>query len=376
MAFKNVRAVIMDGLRQKVHDDAEERDNVVEKEIKKCPPAQHQEDGAMAGSGGTKARQVKEPSGPNGRTVTQNVRLLNRCLGNRFMDDKRKRSYNSLVVGRSKSTATLLQWCPFIDDEFNCQKFGRPDTQYLKYAWQPDSCNLPRFNGVDFLMSWRGKKIMFVGDSLSLNMWESLSCMIHASVPTGKTTSVNQDSLHSVTFEAMQDYGVTLFMYRTPYLVDIAQESVGRMGLYDDGSGLYKDMNRLEAYYKGMSTWAKWVDLNVDPAKTRVFFQGISPTHYQGREWNQPKKNCYGEAEPLSGSAYPGGAPPAVAVLNKVLSTIEKPVYPLDITTLSQLRKDAHPSIYGEGSGTDCSHWCLPGLPDTWNQLLYAALIM
>lgn len=52
-----------------------------------------------------------------------------------------------------------------------------------------------------------------------------------------------------------------------------------------------------------------------------------------------------------------------------------KPVYLLDITTLSQLRKDAHPSAYsGDHSGVDCSHWCLPGLPDTWNQLLYAAL--
>lgn len=84
-----------------------------------------------------------------------------------------------------------------------------------------------------------------------------------------------------------------------------------------------------------------------------------------------------GEQVPLTGSTYPAGTPPAVAIVNEVLSTIKKPIYLLDITTLSQLRKDAHPSTYsGEHSGTDCSHWCLPGLPDTWNQLLYAALIM
>ena len=95
----------------------------------------------------------------------------------------------------------------------------------------------------------------------------------------------------------------------------------------------------------------------------------------RGREWNQPKKNCNGELEPLSGSTYPAGAPPEVGVVIRVLSTIKKPVYLLDITTLSQLRKDAHPSAYnGDHSGNDCSHWCLPGLPDTWNQLLYAAL--
>ncbi|CAK9324335.1 unnamed protein product [Citrullus colocynthis] len=60
--------------------------------------------------------------------------------------------------------------CPLIDNGFNCRKNGRPDSDYLKFRWQPRRRDLPRFNGGDLVERYRGKKIMLVGDSLSNNM--------------------------------------------------------------------------------------------------------------------------------------------------------------------------------------------------------------
>ncbi|KAG4968840.1 hypothetical protein JHK82_034545 [Glycine max] len=296
--------------------------------------------------------------------------------------------------------------CPFIDPQFNCQKYGRPDKQYQKYRWQPFSCPLPRFNAFDFLAKYRGKKIMFVGDSLSLNQFNSLACMIHSWVPNTRTSFIKQDALSKITFE---DYGLQLFLYRTAYLVDLDRENVGRVLKIDSiksgdawrgmdvlvfntwhwwthtGSSqpwdyiqernkLYKDMNRFILFYKGLTTWARWVNINVNPAQTKVFFLGISPVHYEGKDWNQPAKSCMSETEPFFGLKYPAGTPMAWVIVNKVLSRIKKPVQFLDVTTLSQYRKDAHPEGYSGVMPTDCSHWCLPGLPDTWNVLLHAAL--
>lgn len=46
-----------------------------------------------------------------------------------------------------------------------------------------------------------------------------------------------------------------------------------------EGRSLFKSMNPMVAYQKGLTTWAKWIDLNLDPRKTKVIFRTMSPRH-------------------------------------------------------------------------------------------------
>ncbi|KAF6173194.1 hypothetical protein GIB67_028492 [Kingdonia uniflora] len=234
--------------------------------------------------------------------------------------------------------------CPFMEHEFGCQENGRPDRQYLKYRWKPSGCELVSFNGRDFLERSRGKNIMFVGDSLSLNQWVSLICMLQSVVPEANYTYRRTELLSAFT---IPDYGVTVTLVHNVYLVDVVRERIGRV-------------LKLDSIESGF-----------------FFFHFFLCCKISGTEWKDPTvKNCLNEKVPLSGSIYLGGSPQPVFVLKSVLRTMTKPVYLLDVTTLSQLRKDGHPSSYGLTGRTDCSHWCLAGVPDTWNHLLYNALIL
>ncbi|XAR56430.1 hypothetical protein NMG60_11036908 [Bertholletia excelsa] len=137
-------------------------------------------------------------------------------------------------------------------------------------------------------------------------------------------------------------YNVTIWMDRNAFLVDLVDSKVGRILKLDSieggknwkgmdmlifntwhwwnyrhslqpwnyiqiGKKLYKDMDRIVAFERGLETWGEWLDANVDPTKTLVFFQGISPNHYNGSEWNESKANkCQGQTMPVAGSTYPG----------------------------------------------------------------------
>lgn len=71
-------------------------------------------------------------------------------------------------------------------------------------------------------------------------------------------------------------------------------------------------------------------------------------------------------------------------IVEEVIQEMRNPVILLNVTRLTNYRKDGHPSIYGQNvtdgkkisrRRQDCSHWCLPGVPDAWNELIYATLV-
>ncbi|XP_039038895.1 protein trichome birefringence-like 38 [Hibiscus syriacus] len=300
--------------------------------------------------------------------------------------------------------------CPFIPNEFNCLKYGRPDHLYLKYRWQPTNYQLPRFDAEQLLKTLKGKNLMFIGDSISQNQWQSLVCMLHSAVPTSRIIKQHLYN-HSISAVTFKDCNVSVMLFHTLYLVDVDEEKTGKVlklisirhgdlwknfdvlifntwhwwhrrgqkqqWQYVEVDGkISKDIERMTAFRMALTTWAKWVDSDVDANRTQVIFQGISPSHYNGAGWNEPGvRNCSRQMTPFMGPVHQTGLTRAVDVVNDVISSIKKPVYLLDITALSQLRKDAHPGSYNPFNGMDCTHWCVAGLPDTWNLLLYTALI-
>lgn len=104
-----------------------------------------------------------------------------------------------------------------------------------------------------------------------------------------------------------------------------------------------------------------------------------------GGQWNSGGQ-CHRETEPIFNENQLEKYPRKMKALEYVLQGMKTPVTYMNISKLTEFRKDAHPSIYRKEyksveeqiaaeEAQDCSHWCLPGVPDTWNELLYASLL-
>ncbi|KAG1369681.1 protein trichome birefringence-like 36 [Cocos nucifera] len=368
--------------------------------------------------------------------VSKNFFFITPCLANLDMDsvdewteEKEDDEINEVQSQRTLSRDCDLsvgEWvfdasyplyepnCPYLSNQVSCQKNGRPDSDYEKWSWKPQQCLIPRFNALDFLGRIRKKRVMLVGDSMMRNQWESLVCLVEAVIPNErKLVSSNGPT---IAFHAM-DYQASIEFAWAPLLVGLKEDAHNKKILlldsidenakywrgvdilvfdsahwwthsgkwsswdyYKEGERLFSSLNPMVAYEKGLTTWAKWVDLNLDPNRTRVIFRSVSPRHNRQNGWQ-----CYKQREPLVFLGFKPRVPGQLVVLREVLKKMSFPVYLLDVTSMSALRRDGHPSIYGRaadaqgrqdagGWTSDCTHWCLPGVPDAWNEMLYALL--
>jgi hypothetical protein len=52
------------------------------------------------------------------------------------------------------------------------------------------------------------------------------------------------------------------------------------------------------------------------------------------------------------------------------------PITVLNVTLMGAFRSDAHVGTWSyPPTVLDCSHWCLPGVPDAWNELVFSYLL-
>ncbi|XP_019162593.1 PREDICTED: protein trichome birefringence-like 34 [Ipomoea nil] len=327
------------------------------------------------------------------------------------------------------------QECTFMSDQLACQKFGRKDLDYQHWRWQPDHCDLPRFNATEVLERLRNKRLVYVGDSLNRGQWVSMVCLLDSAIPPS-LKSMHYKYNSSLTIFKAREYNASVEFYWAPLLVEsnsddpthhrlperiVRANAIEKHGsrwtdadflvfntylwwtrpgikvlwgsFERSGDGIYKVIEMQRSYEMALKTWSDWLEIHVNRSKTQLFFITMSPVHERAELWGKEEgENCYGETE-LVEEEY---LQRQVNVTDtKMMETVQSTINGLkgrglqvqlmNITQLTRYRREGHPSIYRKqwepltqdqianpSTYADCIHWCLPGVSDVWNELLYA----
>ncbi|XP_065856374.1 protein trichome birefringence-like 14 [Euphorbia lathyris] len=332
----------------------------------------------------------------------------------RWVEDNRRPLY---------SGAGCKQW---LSEMWACRLTQRTDFSYERYRWQPDDCEMTEFKDSEFLRRMQDKTIAFIGDSLGRQQFQSLMCMATggewrldvedvgveyglvkargAVRPDGwayRFTNTNTTILYywSASLADLEPLNVSdpttdvaMHLDRAPAFMrqfldrfDVLILNTGhhwnrgklranRWVMYANGKPI-KDKKLLDignAKNFTVHSIAKWLDSQL-PSHPRLvaFFRTISPRHFRFGDWNTGG-NC-DNTTPLTGGSEVSRNDSMDEVVGDAVKGTK--IKLLDVTAVSDLRDEGHISRYSvkakEGVN-DCLHWCLPGIPDTWNELVAA----
>ncbi|KAK8577876.1 hypothetical protein V6N13_076555 [Hibiscus sabdariffa] len=316
--------------------------------------------------------------------------------------------------------------CKYIQRNWACRLTNRTDFSYEGYRWQSIDCKMPEFEPSHFLERMKHKVVAFIGDSLSREQFQSMMCMLTGGQESSDVEDVaekygflqflrnraihhhgwayrfrttNTTILHSWSARLCDRQPVnasdpdTLYamhLDRQPAFIreNINQLNVLVLNTAHHWSKQMVNMDKEVMYVNGtpvqdrnlknienakifkVNNIVKWLDskLALNP-NLQVFIRTTSPRHFFKGDWNSGG-SCDNTVPMTRGSEVLQEETIDKVVADAVKGTRVKL---LDITALSDLRDEAHISHYGK-KANDCLHWCLPGVPDTWNELLSAQL--
>ncbi|KAL5808250.1 hypothetical protein ACOSQ3_028941 [Xanthoceras sorbifolium] len=319
--------------------------------------------------------------------------------------------------------------CWAIHEHQNCMKYGRPDTEFMKWRWKPDGCDLPIFNPAQFLEIVRGKSLAFVGDSVARNQMQSLICLL-SRVEYPVDVSYTPDER----FKRWKytNYNFTLAIFWTPHLVKAKEADsngpthTGLFNLYLDefdeewttqiedfdyiiisaGHWFFRPMVFYEnnqvvgcryclldnvtdlpmsyGYRKAFRTAFKAIN-SLENFKGITFMRTFAPSHFENGLWNEGG-NCARTRPFRSNETALEGVDFELYMTQleefNIAEKQGKKFRLLDTTQATLLRPDGHPSRYGHLPNenvtlyNDCVHWCLPGPIDTWSDFFLEMLKM
>ncbi|CAD6242547.1 unnamed protein product [Miscanthus lutarioriparius] len=298
--------------------------------------------------------------------------------------------------------------CPFIDDLQNCMKFGKPSLEFMRWRWQPDGCDLPRFDAARFLDAMRGKSMAFVGDSLARNHLKSLLCILsQVAQPVEIVTTTEID----VTGRAVRrdfhygSHGFNVSLFWSPFLVkaNLSDAELG-LGLWDmyldtpdarwaahiadfdyivlSGTNwffrpsVYHAGGRPVGRNSGASGAHNATEMPVSGAVRAAFrtalgaiagregFRGkalvrtVTPAHFENGEWNTGgdcvRTRPFRRGQRARDAVVAEFRAAQVDALRETEATSQRngaELRLLDITEAMELRPDGHPSRYGHPPG-------------------------